>query len=215
MVFPATAARQRLLAAALALWAVLWIVAGGVTAVQIRNLTQVSDSLVESGEALDTAGRALQALGGLPLVGERPRRLGNEVRETAAEIQDAGASSRQTVRWVSVLLGAALVVIPIVPVAALYAPLRVSHERERRAVARALGEAERDPRLEEFLAHRAVQHLRYDVLRRVSQDPWGDLQRGEYRHLANAELTRLGLARRRRATGPGGPEREAGSPDHH
>lgn len=214
MLLPVGGARQRLLVTALALWGVLWLVVGVVTAAQIRNLTQVSDSLVESGEALDTAGDALQALGRLPVVGERPKRLGDEVRDTADEIRAAGASSRETVRWVSILVGAALVVIPIVPVVAVYVPLRVSLARQRRAVARALERRDEDPRLEEFLAHRAVQHLGYDVLRQVSEDPWGDLERGAYRRLANAELTRLGLAGPARTSddGEAGPSARSSTP---
>jgi len=43
-----------------------------------------------------------------------------------------------------------------------------------------------------------VQNLPYDTLREVSADPWGDLRRGSFRRLANAELTRLGLATRQR-----------------
>ena len=197
MGLPLGGARRRIVAAALAFWTVLWLVVGALTGVQIRNLTQVSDSLAKSGRALGTAGTALEALGRLPVVGERPRRLGREVRATAEEVRGAAASSRETVRWVSVLVGVALVVIPVVPVLGVYVVLRVSDRRQRRAVARALEQSPPDPRLEEFLAHRALQHLDYEVLRRVSQDPWADLRNGAYRRLANAELTRLGLARRR------------------
>lgn len=196
MGLPLGGARRRIVSAVLAFWTVLWLVVGTVTGVQIRNLTRVSDSLAESGRALDTAGTALEALGRLPVVGEQPRRLGREVRGTAEEVRGAAASSRETVRWVSALVGVALVVIPVVPICGVYAVLRASDRRQRRGVARALEQSPPDPRLEEFLAHRALQHLDYDVLRRVSPDPWADLRNGAYRRLANAELTRLGLANR-------------------
>lgn len=189
--------RRHLVTAGLALWVTIWVVVGVVTGLQIRRLTEVSDSLVESGQALDTAGSALESVGRLPVVGEQAEEFGNEVRGTAERIRRAGASSRDTVQSVSVLLGAALVFIPILPVVGLYAPLRISLARQKRAVARAVTSADRDPRLEEFLAHRAVQNLPYDILRQVSADPWGDLHRRAYRHLANAELTRLGLTGRR------------------
>ena len=195
--------RRRSLSVIVALWVVLWLVVGVVTGLQIRQLTEVSDSLVESAEALDVAGTALQDIGRLPLVGERPEALGNQVRETALDIDRAGAASRETVRTVSVLLGVALVLIPIVPVVAVYLPLRRAGNRERRAVKRALADTSHDPLLEEFLAHHAVQNLPYDMLRRVSPDPWGDLRRGSFRRLANAELTRLGLATRRRGVARG------------
>jgi len=191
-------ARRRSLAVVVALWVILWLVAGAVTGYQVRQLTEVSDSLVESAEALDSAGIALQDIGRLPLIGERPEALGNEVRETAQEIDRAGAASRETVRTVSVLLGLALVLIPIVPVVAVYLPLRRASSRERSAVKRALAGAPDDPVLEEYLAHQAVQTLPYSTLRQVTTDPWGDLRRGSFRRLANAELTRLGLATRKR-----------------
>jgi len=196
--FTLSRGRRRSLSIAVALWVVLWIVVGAVTGFQVRQLTDVSDSLVEAAEALDVAGIALQDIGRLPLVGERPEALGNEVRETAREIDRAGAASRETVRTVSVLLGLALVLIPIVPVVAVYLPLRRVGTRERKALKRALADGGQDPGLEEFLAHRAVQNLPYDTLREVSADPWGDLRRGSFRRLANAELTRLGLATRQR-----------------
>lgn len=196
-------ARRRSLAVVVALWVLLWLVAGAVTGYQVRQLTDVSDSLVESAEALDSAGIALQDIGRLPLIGERPEALGNEVRETAQEIDRAGAASRETVRTVSVLLGLALVLIPIVPVVAVYLPLRRASSRERTAVKRALTGTPDDPVLEEYLAHQAVQNLPYSTLRQVTTDPWGDLRRGSFRRLANAELTRLGLATRQRR-GEGG-----------
>jgi len=175
------------------------MVIGGVTAVQIRNLGRVSDTLTESGQALDTAGRALQAIGQAPVIGEAPRRLGDEVREAAGEIQASGTSSRRTIRWLSVLLGLSIVLIPISSVAGWYLPGRISASRQRRAVEQALAGGQGDQTLERFLAHRAVQNLPFDTLRRVSPDPWADLEEGSYRRLANAELTRLGLATRPRS----------------
>lgn len=195
---------KRLATVAVGLWAVCWLVVGLVTGFHIRDLTEVSDSLVESGKALDSAGTALQDVGRLPVVGERPRELGDQVRRTAAEVREAGVSSRQTVRWVSVLVGAALVLIPVVPVGAVYTWAGMNQRRARRPVARELAAAQPNPLLEQFLANQAVQNLPYDVLRQVSADPWGDLRQGSYRRLANAELTRLGLAKRRGAGSGGG-----------
>ena len=191
-------APRRSLSLVVALWVLLWLVVGVVTGFQVRQLTEVSDSLVESAEALDAAGVALQDIGRLPLVGDRPEALGNQVRDTAQEVDLAGRASRETVRTVSVLLGLALVLIPIVPVVAVYVPLRRAGNRERRAVKRALAGTPDDPVLEEYLARQAVHNLPYSTLREVSTDPWGDIRRGSFRLLANAELTRLGLATRPR-----------------
>lgn len=198
MMLPRTNRRRNLLSGVVVLWGVVWIALGVVTGLQIKELTEVSDSLVQSGQALETAGAALEVVGRLPLIGDASERFGSEVRRTAENVQAAGASSRETVRTVSMLLAAAVILIPIVPIIGLYVPLRISLARERRAVAKALDQIDRHPHLEEFLAHRAVQHLSYDALSRVSTDPWGDLERGSFRALANAELTSLGLAGRGR-----------------
>lgn len=213
--FPGSSRRRRFLPLAVGMWVALWVVVGVATGIQVRNLTEVSDSIVESGKALDAAGIALQDIGRLPIVGERPRELGNQVRTTAEEIDEAGMSSRETVRLVSVLLGVALVLIPVVPIVAIYLPLRRAENRERGAVARAMSAGQPDPLLEEFLANHAVHNLSYDELRHVSADPWGDLRRGSYRRLANAELTRLGLATgggRRTKQGASGNRSSQGQP---
>ena len=199
VMLPRTSRRRHLLSGVVALWGLMWIAVGVATGLQIQKLTEVSDSLVQSGQALDTAGAALEAVARLPLIGDASADFGNEVRRTAENVQVAGVSSRDTVRTVSVLLGAAVVLIPIVPIIGLYVPLRMSLARERRVVAKALDQIDRHPHLEEFLAHRAVQHLSYDTLSRVSTDPWGDLERGSFHALADAELARLRLAGRRRA----------------
>lgn len=195
-----TVPRRRLAPIGLVAWLLLWIVIGGATVVLVRNLARVSDTLVESGQALDTAGRALLAVGRAPIVGDAPRRLGDEVRETAREIESSGASSRQTIQWLSVLLGVSVALIPISSVAGWYLPPRIAAARERREIERALADGHGDQSLERFLAYRAVQNLPFDTLRRVSSDPWADLERGSYRRLANAELTRLGLAARPKKT---------------
>ncbi len=202
-------ARTGVLSGAVAAWVVVWLAVGLVTTVQIRRLSALSDSVVESGRALDSAGLALQDVARVPLIGERTKRLGDEVRETAAEIERAGRSSRVTVRWVSVLVGAGLFLIPTVPVLALHLPRAMAQRRRRRAVENALREPA--PWLEQFLAHQAVVNLPYDTLRQVSADPWGDLERGAFRRLANAELTRLGIAgaRRPRRSQTGGGERSS------
>lgn len=44
----------------------MWIALGVVTGLQIKELTEVSDSLVQSGQALETAGAALEVVGRYP-----------------------------------------------------------------------------------------------------------------------------------------------------
>jgi len=51
-----------------------------------------------------------------------------------------------------------------------------------------------DPMLVEHLARAAVVRVPYAQLREVSRTPWEDLEAGRHRHLAAAELRRLGIA---------------------
>lgn len=44
-------------------------------------------------------------------------------------------------------------------------------------------------------AERALESMRYDRLRELSDDPWRDMERGETERPAEVELDRLGLRR--------------------
>ncbi len=194
---PFSGRQGRLLKAALGLWVVAWMATGAAAGVQIWQLAGLSSAAVESGEALDSAGAALQLVGRLPVVGPRSERLGGEVRDAAERIQQSAATSQAHIRRLSVLVGLSIAFIPLAPVLAVV-PVGMARAREAKSVRRRLGDAADDSALEEFLAHRAVQNLPYETLRAVSARPWDDLEAGNYRLLANAELSRLGLARESR-----------------
>lgn len=191
---PVTGRRAGRMRIAVVAWAALWLAVGLSTAVQIWQLSRLSQNVVQAGEALESAGAALRVLGRIPFVGEGPGQLGAEVTETAEEIQDSGASTRSNVRRLSMLLGLSIVVIPVASVLGWYLPLRAATERDRSGVRQALADAGGRRVFEEFLARRALQNVPYETLKRVTSDPWGDFDAGRYRLLANAELTRLGLA---------------------
>ncbi len=191
--------RRRRLPIGVVAWVALWLVIGLSTAVQIWQLAQLSQTVVQAGEALESAGSALRVIGRIPLVGDGPEKLGEEVGRTAQEIQDRGASTQRNVRTLSVLLGLSIVVIPVASVLGWYVPARRARQRDRRSIHEALTDAGGRRAFEEFLAWRAMQNLPYQTLKRVTHDPWGDFEAGRYRLLANAELTRLGLASTTRA----------------
>jgi hypothetical protein len=65
------------------------------------------------------------------------------------------------------------------------------------AVRRALAADPNDPVLLRYLAERAIEGMRYDRLRELSDDPWLDMERGDTERLADVELSRLGLSRER------------------
>ncbi|MDQ6714804.1 MAG: hypothetical protein M3Z83_01675, partial [Actinomycetota bacterium] len=69
-----------------AFWVVLWLVVGGWAGFYIWQLTGLSASTVDAGQALGMAGKALQDLGGIPLIGVRTGQLGDQVATTASGI---------------------------------------------------------------------------------------------------------------------------------
>ncbi len=183
----------RLLDALVAVWVVAWIVLALFVAREIRDLRDLSTTVVEAGAATEVTGRAVGALANLPYVGDEIERAGERAAEAGRSAQESGRSSRESTETLSILLGLAIALVPTVPVLALYAPVRVRRMRDVRAVRRALATRGADPTFEEFLARRAAQHLPYHRLRELSGNPWRDLEAGRYTALAEAELQHLGL----------------------
>jgi hypothetical protein len=187
---------RRLLDAFLVAWVIAWVVLALVVGREVRGLEDLSRTTVTAGQAVDSAGAALEALGRLPLVGANVRQLAEQARAAGRSAVESGRSSRDSIHDLSILLALAVALVPTLPLLALYLPLRVSWHRQVEAVRRALARRPGDPALVEFLARRAVQNLPYDVLYETTDAPWRDLEAGRYGHLAAAELRRLGLHRR-------------------
>lgn len=185
----------RLADGAVLLWAAFWIVIGGWTAASVWDLSQLGSTLSQSGEALDTAGEGLQRIGQIPLVGDRPEQLGNEVRSAAAEITVRGQETRANLRRLSILLGVSIALIPSAPVLGIYLPRRFARRRTTREVRRRLAARPDDPGLDRYLAQQAVATIPLERLLDWSDDPCGDLADGHVRPLADAELAHLGLNR--------------------
>jgi hypothetical protein len=113
-------------------WLLLWSVVGGWVGFSLWELSALGDTIVQSGRTLDSAGQTLQDAGGLPLIGEWPQRLGDQVRATAADIVLRGRESAAYGRQLGVLLGVTVAMAPVVPVLAPYLPARISRRREVR-----------------------------------------------------------------------------------
>jgi hypothetical protein len=114
----------RLLRVGLVLWAVLWVALALVTAHEVLALRDLSDTVVKTGRAVDTAGRALQTLDGIPFVGGRVGPLAEQVRAAGQSALVSGESSRGSATNLAILLGIAVGLIPTVPLVALYLVLR-------------------------------------------------------------------------------------------
>ncbi|WP_435746146.1 hypothetical protein [Nocardioides sp. SYSU DS0663] len=114
-------------------WTVLWLVIGGWTGFTIWQLAELGDTVTASGEAIGSAGQALQSLDDVPVVGDRPAELGRETVTTADSIRERGQVVKGQLRQLAILLGLAIALIPTTPIVGLYGPLRLSRRREDRS----------------------------------------------------------------------------------
>lgn len=121
---PRSAGSSRSLDAAVALWVALWLVLGTWTAVEVWRLADLTRTVAGSGIALDEAGRALEALGQVPVVGDESAELGGQVRANARDIVAGAEDARGSMRRLSVLLGLATAFVPTVPVVVMHRVLR-------------------------------------------------------------------------------------------
>jgi hypothetical protein len=177
----------------LVLWIALWLWAGISVARQVARLDALSNTAGQVGHTVVGVGDALR---GLPLIGGQLAGPADSVRAAGRDTIRSAQDARSDVHRLAWGLGAAIALIPTLPLLALYLPPRVAGERERNALRRTLADGPPE-RVDELLAHRALVHLPYRRLLRVSTDPAGDLAAGRHRALADAELARLGVRRPR------------------
>lgn len=183
----------RVLDVAVVVWVVAWVVLALLVGREVRDLRELSDTVVVAGVAVEETGDLVDSLGSVPFVGSRVGEVADRVRTAGRSAQASGRDSRDSTENLSILLALSIGLIPTLPLLGLYAPLRVTWAREARAVRRALAAGSADPVLKEFLARRAVLNLPYQELRAVSPDPFRDLEEGRFDELAARELERLGL----------------------
>jgi hypothetical protein len=194
--FPRSSARLiHALDAVVAVWVAVWIVLAVFVGREVRNLRELSDTVVLAGVAVEDTADLVSALEDVPFVGEQVTEVAARVREAGASAQESGRESRDSTEDLSVLLALSIGLIPTLPLLGLYAPLRLAWTRDARSVRIALADNPADPRLAEFLARRAVANLSYGELLAVTSDPYGDLEAGRFEALAGRELERLGLRR--------------------
>ena len=165
------ASTLRLLDAVVAFWLVLWLVVGGWSGYIMWNLSDLGDTVTSTGESIHSAGRALESLGGVPLVGERPLELGKQTSATGIEIADRGAQVKSQMRQLSLLLGLAIALMPITPVVGVYLPQRLSRRRDLTQLRSALRESGPTEPLDRYLAERAIRTLPYSTVHALVGDP--------------------------------------------
>ncbi len=178
--------------AAAAAWVVSWLVVGLAVAYEIWRFTALSDSTVESGQALARAGEGLSGLADVPVIGPRTGELGQQVSTTAGQIVTSGQEAGASIRGLSILIGLAVALIPAGSALALYLPYRRQRNRDTAAIVSALRRGGLSPRLVRYLAERAVARVPADILL-TARDEADTGSGDEAQGLAKAELTRLGI----------------------
>ena len=119
----------RLLDGLVIFWFVLWLVIGGWSGYTIWQLSDLGDTVTSSGRAIGSSGEALEAVGGVPVIGERPAELGKEISATGVEVASRGQEVKSQLRQLSLLLGLAIALMPTTPILGLYLPLRLARRR--------------------------------------------------------------------------------------
>lgn len=178
-----------------AIWIGVWIVLGVLVWNDLRTQARLSSDVIKVGTAVKDTGQALGVVGGLPLVGDRIGEFAERIETMGTEVETSGQDSRSAIERTAVVAGLCVGVLPAAMALLLYLPARLRWKRYVGAIATALPGASGDPAFEQYLARRAADALPWDSLRAISPDPWRDIDRGEFRALADAELERLGLRR--------------------
>jgi hypothetical protein len=196
LAFPTAGARLvRVLDVVAVLWVVLWIVLALLVGREVRDLRDLSDTVVTAGLAVEQTGGLVRKLDNVPFLGDQVSGVAQQVEEAGRSAQESGRDSRDSTEDLSVLLALCIGLIPTLPLLGLYLPLRWAWTHDARAVRRAFRSRPNDPLLIEFLARRAVINFSYDHLLSASDQPYRDLEEGRYDALARLELERLGIQR--------------------
>lgn len=177
--------------AVLAVWAAFWIALAVVVALDTREVAKLGGTVAQTGSAMSAVGGVI---GSIPFSGDVSS-ASQSVQQAGASAQANGADAQAAADRLGIYLGIAIAFIPSVPLIGLYLPIRLARIRESRAARRSLAVFGGDARFQEFLARRAVQHLTYEEITAISEQPWEDMRRGRFRALATAELQRLEIQR--------------------
>lgn len=184
-------------------WVTLWFVLGAATGITLWRAADLGDTLTNSGNTLTAVGQSLRDLSELPLIPDRPGEVGADVQESGAQITLRGQEVKRQMRVLGVLVGIALVGIPVTPILGFYLPLRLRRGREISRLKNALREHPDDDELDDWLAARARASLDFEQVIRTAREHPGD-HRALQRSLADAELSRLELRRPAPTTGGSG-----------
>jgi len=182
-----------LAAAAVVASIVIGLLAGAVVVVNVHRLSQLSDTLLTSAEALDQTAEGLDDLRRAPFIGGRIGKVADNIGATASSARENAERSRKSVLTLGYVLGGLIAAIPAVPTLVAYLIYRALRQRDAVAVRHALATSENPQLLRRYLALRALARLPYRDVVALGSEPWREAAEGHYAHLAATELARLGI----------------------
>ncbi|MFC5950781.1 hypothetical protein ACFQH9_21155 [Pseudonocardia lutea] len=172
-------------------WAVVWISLGVAAHDLLLRLQGPGRTLVQAGESIRGAfDGAARGAGEVPFVGDRLAGAFAPGADAGSSLVAAGQQQIDTVAAVATGAGVLVAVLGLLPVLAVWLPLRIRYARRATAAA---GAREAGP---DVLALRALTHRPLRTLLRITPDPAGAWRTGDpaaVAALAEAELRSLGL----------------------
>lgn len=178
-------------------WVLAWLVVGVGVGRVVWGVGGIADPIIRNAAGVSEATHSLDSLRSVPLVGGVLGGAVGGVRAPFDKTRQEAQVVKDRVHQLAVALALLLVVPPTLLALALYLPFRLRWRRDVAAVRAALASDPFDLVLQRYLALRAVQGLRFDEFRALSDDPWRDIETGQAWAIADVELDRLGLARGR------------------
>ena len=181
-------------------WVLAWVWIGNVVHDGTMDLAGPGHQITASATGLSDSMRgAGDALGDLPVIGDRASAPFDQASEASASLADAGRTEVRAVERLAFWLGLSIALIPILVVGVLYLPRRARFVRDTVAAQRFVD----GPADLEVFALRAIVSQPLHVLARVSEDPMTALRerdRTVIARLADLELRANGLTAPARTT---------------
>lgn len=161
----------------------------------VDDLRVVTDAVSDTGNSVQNGfGSAADAVSGLPVIGDDlASALGSAGDLSGGNVVDLALTGDTAIHRLALALGVLTFAIPTLILLLLYIPMRVGQVRRVSAAQRVYRDTH-DPLRRQLLATRAAMTMAPDLLLRYSDDPLGDLLRGEHDALVAALLTETGLA---------------------
>jgi hypothetical protein len=163
--------------------------------VLVDGVRAVTDAARDAGESVQNGfGSAADLVAGTPVIGDDlASALQSAGSQSGGNVVELALTGDTAIHRLALALGWLTFLIPVVFLLVLYVPLRLAQMRRLRASASVYRD-EHNPERRRLLAMRAAMSLPVDHLLDYSDDPIGDLVRGEHDALVEALLADAGLA---------------------